>query len=124
MATSGSAHADLKTSPDIECELTPEMGILLGSRGIKVLEKVLRYLDGVVQSHGWPQPTVTLRLETDMEIPDWKGIIILFSFAVPEAVAEAYLGILYPDIDVFAKSLTPAQRDLFDRLIWFDVTTA
>ncbi len=124
MAISNRMTAHAKVAPDTRCEVTPEMGRLLGSRGVKVLEKAVRCLESVIQAHDWPRPTLTLRLETDLEIPDWECVIIRFAFPVSEEIAEEYLEPLYPDIDVFAGLLTPAYREVFDRLIWFDVATA
>ncbi|MBI2909689.1 MAG: hypothetical protein HYX92_18775 [Chloroflexi bacterium] len=96
---------------------------LLGEPGRKVLSQVLTLIDSLAASLEWPPVRIDVRYTRDPEVAGWEYVLVVFVFDCSFEKADEYLHIFYNDLDNLARDLSPKQRNILRRQIFFDIET-
>ena len=96
---------------------------LLGNTGRPVLDEVVELLQRFAKDNNWPLRHVGINYGRDMELADWEWIEVVPVLELPFDTAEECLGGFLDRVDIFQHSLSEQKRDIFIKMVEFDVDT-
>lgn len=97
---------------------------LLGYKGERLLEKLIVLIEGMSLKQDWPLIRIEVRHMKDVEVRDWRYILLILVFDSDFDSADKYLHNLYERLDLLTDTLGQEEQDIFRRMIFFDVATA
>lgn len=125
-------HEDLETLPElIQVARTIDVTYLnkelvenlLGIQGKRLLEKMINVIRTSMTELDWPLAGVEIRHVRDVEVEDWEYILLLLVFNCDFNTADKNLHELYNRIDTLTRELHNEEREILQRMIFFDIET-
>lgn len=96
---------------------------LLGEKGKRVLSEALVVITSTAKKFKWPLSNIEITFASDVEVENWDYILLTLSFDTDFDTADRCLHLLYTELDKYTLSLTQDEREILQRLVYFDVKT-
>lgn len=96
---------------------------LLGNQGKSVLEKVVNLIQDTVQENSWPLNEVEVHHITDLEVKDWRYVLLELLFNSDFDSADKYLHDFYEKLDTLTDTLNDEEQEILRGMLFFDVGT-
>ena len=100
-----------------------EANRLLGKAGRPALDEVVELLQRFAKDNNWPLRQVGISYGQDMELANWEWIEVMPVLELPFDTAEECLGSFLDWLDIFQRSLSEQKKDIFIKMVGFDVDT-
>jgi hypothetical protein len=96
---------------------------LLGQVGTTLLYRILDVIRNTSSRLNWPLQRITVSYTQDSELENWKYVLLRLAFRSSFENADAYLHVLYSEIDKLVAGLDDAQKRLLADYFFYDVET-
>jgi len=94
---------------------------LLGDQGKYVLGKVITLIGDLVQGENLPLSRVEVHHVKDLEAKDWQYVLLVLFLNSDFDTANRYLYDFYKKLDILTDTLNDEERDILQRMLFFDV---